>query len=81
MLQFSSSAWKLGSCRLPHGNAEHFLWKTYRWMPLGLGLTGAVAWLVANTPSLLDAVSLHPLVFYGAMIAEVVPCSPRGPAV
>jgi hypothetical protein len=49
-----------------------FLWKTYRWMSIGLGLTGAVAWFVANTPSLVEAVSLHPALFYGAMIAEVV---------
>jgi hypothetical protein len=49
-----------------------FLWKTYRWMSLGLGLTGAVAWLVASTPSLIEAVSLHPALFYGAMIAEFV---------
>jgi FtsH-binding integral membrane protein len=54
-----------------HAGEADFLWKTYRWMSLGLALTGAVAWIVANTPALAQAVFGNPVLFYGAMIAEL----------
>jgi FtsH-binding integral membrane protein len=56
----------------PRAGEVDFLWRTYSWMSMGLGLTGAVAWFVANTPSLLQTVTGNPVVFYGAMIAEFV---------
>ena len=28
---------------------SEFLWKVYRWMSIGLALTGAIAWFVAST--------------------------------
>lgn len=49
-----------------------FLWQVYRWMSIGLALTGVIAWWVASTPALAQAVFSNPVVFYGAMIAEVV---------
>jgi FtsH-binding integral membrane protein len=52
------------------GEAD-FLWKTYRWMSLGLALTGAVAWIVASTPGVAQAVFGNPVLFYGAMIVEL----------
>ena len=55
-----------------HTGEADFLWKTYRWMSLGLALTGVVAWLVANTPSLAQAVFGNRVVFYGVIIAEFV---------
>jgi len=55
-----------------HAGEVTFLWRTYRWMAIGLALTGAVAWLVASTPSLLQAVFANSLLFYGAIIAELV---------
>jgi uncharacterized protein len=57
--------------RAREGEAD-FLWRTYRWMALGLALTGTVAWIVASTPSLAQAVFANPVVFYGAFIAELI---------
>jgi FtsH-binding integral membrane protein len=65
---------RVGSIDAPRareGEAE-FLWRTYRWMALGLALTGTIAWIVASTPSLAQAVFTNPVVFYGAFIAELV---------
>ena len=56
----------------PHEGESDFLWRTYRWMSLGLALTGLVAWVVARTPSLLQAVLANKVAFYGAIIAELV---------
>lgn len=53
------------------GEAD-FLWKTYRWMSLGLALTGVVAMLVASTPSLAQVVFENRVVFYGAIIAQLM---------
>src|SRR5947207_1430893 len=57
--------------RAREGEAD-FLWRTYRWMALGLALTGTVARIVASTPSLAQAVFANPVVFYGAFIAELI---------
>ncbi|MEI9939176.1 MAG: Bax inhibitor-1/YccA family protein [Pseudomonadota bacterium] len=56
---------------MPQGELD-FLQRTYGWMSLGLALTGAIAWLVANTPSLQQAVFGNPVLLYGAFIAEFV---------
>jgi FtsH-binding integral membrane protein len=44
--------------------------RVYLWMTLGLFLTGTVAFLVVSTP-LLSLVA-NPIVFFGAMIAELI---------
>ncbi len=44
----------------------------YVWMTGGLALTGAVAWVVANSPALLQFIFGNQLVFWGLLIAEVV---------
>ena len=46
-------------------------WVTYRWMALGLGVTGLVAMLVASTPALLQLVLGNRLVFYGLLFAQL----------
>lgn len=51
--------------------ATSFLWSTYRWMAVGLALTGLVAALVASSPGLAQAVLGTPL-FWGLIIAELV---------
>lgn len=51
---------------------NEFLWKTYRWMSAGLGLTGLVAWFTANTPAIANAVFSNPILFYGLLIGEVL---------
>ena len=55
-----------------HASEAEFLWKVYRWMSIGLALTGATAWFVASTPSLVRAIFANSVVFYGLMIAELV---------
>ncbi|MEZ4272174.1 MAG: Bax inhibitor-1/YccA family protein [Myxococcota bacterium] len=51
--------------------ANDFLWKTYRWMSLGLAATGLVAWMVANTPAVANAIFGNPILFYGLFIVEI----------
>lgn len=47
------------------------LWGTYRWMTLGLGVTGLVAMLVASSPSALELILGNRIVFYGLLIAQL----------
>lgn len=56
---------------LVHTGEVAFLWKVYRWMSIGLALTGAIAWLIASTPSLAQVIA-NSVVFYGVLIAEFV---------
>jgi uncharacterized protein len=52
-------------------SANDILWVTYRWMSLGLGITGLVAWLVAQSPGAVGVVVGNRLVFYGLLIAQL----------
>lgn len=47
------------------------LWKTYRWMTLGLAVTGFVALGVASSPAALALVVGNPVVFWGLLIAQL----------
>ncbi len=47
------------------------LWVTYRWMSLGLGLTGVVAWLVSSSPEAIDLIFGNRMVFWGLLIAQL----------
>lgn len=47
-----------------------FLRGVYNWMTLGLGLTALVAYGVATTPALVQAIFTNPLLFWGMIIAE-----------
>jgi uncharacterized protein len=47
------------------------LWTTYRWMTLGLAVTGLVALGVASTPSVLSVVLGNPIVFWGLLLAQL----------
>src|SRR5256885_1838121 len=49
---------------------RHAMRRVYLWMTLGLLLTGTVAFLVVSTP-LFNLVA-NPIVFFGAMIAELI---------
>lgn len=44
----------------------------YLWMTGGLALTGIMAWIVANSPQLLNIIFGSQIVFWGLMIAELV---------
>lgn len=47
------------------------LWKTYRWMAAGLGLTGLVAMFVASSPAAFELIVGNRIVFYGLLIAQL----------
>jgi FtsH-binding integral membrane protein len=49
---------------------RHAMRRVYLWMTLGLLLTGTVAFLVSSTPLLY--VVANPIVFFGALIAELI---------
>lgn len=48
-----------------------FFAKTYRWMAVGLALTGLVAYSVANSPAALELVVYNRGLFYGLLFAEL----------
>jgi FtsH-binding integral membrane protein len=52
--------------------ARAFLQRVYLYMSVGLAVTGLVALAVVSSPAALQFVFGNPLVFYGAMIAELV---------
>jgi FtsH-binding integral membrane protein len=52
-------------------SANDILWVTYRWMSVGLGITGLVAWLVSNSPAALGLVLGNRLTFYALMAVEL----------
>ncbi|MCX6951276.1 MAG: Bax inhibitor-1/YccA family protein [Verrucomicrobia bacterium] len=55
----------------PAESAHDILWVTYRWMSLGLAVTGLVAWLVAQSPAELEVVLGNRPVFYGLLLAQL----------
>ena len=48
-----------------------FVRSVYNWMALGLGLTGLVAFYVANNETLLRLIFGNPLIFFGLIIGEL----------
>lgn len=44
----------------------------YIWMAGGLGLTGVIAWITANTPALLQLIFGNPVMMWVMLIAELV---------
>lgn len=52
-------------------DANDILWATYRWMSLGLAITGLVAWLVSRSPAALELFVQNRMVFYGLMLAQI----------
>jgi len=51
--------------------ANDALWITYRWMTLGLAVTGVTALLVASSPDAIGFLLHNPILFYGLMFAEI----------
>ncbi|SFU64450.1 Bax inhibitor-1/YccA family protein [Xenorhabdus koppenhoeferi] len=50
---------------------QTYMAQVYGWMTCGLLLTAFVAWYVANTPEILDAIFSSSIVFYGLIIAQL----------
>lgn len=55
----------------PAERVTAFLRKVYGWMFVGLGVTAAVAFAVASSPSLIQAIFGNKLLFFGLIIAEL----------
>lgn len=51
--------------------ANDAIWKTYRWMTLGLAVTGVTAMGVAHSQTALEIVLGNRIVFYGLMFAQL----------
>ena len=51
---------------------NEFVRSVYNWMAIGLGLTGVVAFAVANSPAMLQLVYGNQILFFGLIIAELV---------
>lgn len=49
-----------------------FMTRVYTWMAFALTITGAIAYIVAGTPSLVYAIVSNQLLFFGLIIAEIV---------
>ncbi|MBI5581387.1 MAG: Bax inhibitor-1/YccA family protein [Deltaproteobacteria bacterium] len=49
-----------------------FVRSVYNWMAIGFGITGVVAYGVANSPGVREIVFGAPLVFFGLIIAQLV---------
>ncbi|MGD1975358.1 MAG: Bax inhibitor-1/YccA family protein, partial [Desulfobacterales bacterium] len=50
---------------------NEFIRSVYNWMAIGLGLTGLVAFYVANSPQLVKLIFGNQLLFFGLIIAEL----------
>lgn len=50
---------------------NEFIRSVYNWMAIGLGLTGFVAYFVANSPSLVQLIFQNQILFFGLIIAEL----------
>ncbi|AOM40774.1 Bax inhibitor-1/YccA family protein [Xenorhabdus hominickii] len=50
---------------------QTYMAQVYGWMTCGLLLTAFVAWYVANTPEILNAIFSSSIVFYGLIIAQL----------
>ncbi len=51
--------------------SHDLMWVTYRWMSLGLALTGMVALFVSESPAAVHFIFANSFVFFGLMIAEL----------
>ncbi len=49
-----------------------FIRSVYNWMAVGLGLTGLVAYTVANSETMTSLIYGNPVLFYGLIIGELV---------
>jgi FtsH-binding integral membrane protein len=62
-------AWGYGGASAQTANDA--LWKTYRWMSAGLGITGLVAMAVASSPAATSLILGNRLVFYVLLFAQL----------
>lgn len=65
--------WGAPAVTRPHaqGLVSDALWKTYRWMAAGLGVTGLVAMFVASSPAALELIFGNRIVFYAMLFGQL----------
>jgi hypothetical protein len=51
---------------------KRFMWRVYRWMTVGLAVTGVVALMVAMSETAINIILGNPFVFYGLLIVELI---------
>ncbi len=56
--------------RVSARSSSGFLQAVFSWMALGLALTGVVAWMTANSTSMIEAIFGNRLLFYGLILGE-----------
>jgi FtsH-binding integral membrane protein len=71
MDQFNTATRSPGAFVTSEESANDILWVTYRWMSLGLAITGAVALLVAHSPAAVELLLANRALFIGLMIAQL----------
>jgi FtsH-binding integral membrane protein len=49
-----------------------FIRSVYNWMAVGLGMTALVAFMIAGSPSILNAIFKNPVIFFGLIIGELI---------
>jgi FtsH-binding integral membrane protein len=52
-------------------SASDALWVTYRWMTLGLAVTGVVALAMAHSPGAMETLLGNPILFYGLLFGQL----------
>ncbi|MFQ5913992.1 MAG: Bax inhibitor-1 family protein [Nitrospinota bacterium] len=57
---------------LAQERAAAFLRRVYWWMTVGLGVTGAAAWVVVVSPGMQRFIFGNPIVFFGLIIVQLV---------
>lgn len=60
----------LQSSRVTGESANDILWITYRWMSLGLAVTGLVAWFVAQSSGAMELIANNRGLMLGLMVAQ-----------
>lgn len=51
---------------------KRFMWRVYRWMTLGLVITGVVSLFVASSQTMISLIFGNQIIFYGLLILELI---------
>ena len=70
-MNYASGRSQLGASGTDSHAATDALWKTYRWMTLGLAVTGVTALLVAHSPAALELLLGNRILFYGMIFGQL----------
>ncbi|MBC7795061.1 MAG: Bax inhibitor-1/YccA family protein [Clostridia bacterium] len=57
--------------RTTSADATSFLWKTFAWMAVGLGITGLVAYFIGMSPTAVQYIAMNRGIVIGLMVAQV----------